>query len=464
MVKWRNDLNLIERFRFKESDERRLKMRTFTHKPKANAAGGERFYEQEADRVAGKVMQSSGQEQIRTRPARQHDAGETAIPPTVRKVISATGQPMDPATRTFFEPRFGRDFSQVRVHTGPTAAESAKEMNALAYTVGNHVVFGQQNVTPGTREGLHLQAHELAHVVQQEAHHGAFIQRQPSPDSTNYTFDTYRVTESDLSDPDIVSRFKMLSIEQLIRYLNRVSDVAVIEFIDKLLYDRLSSKTPDQLFEHKAKEKDPAVRNYIDQWVETHIPTSYEIAEGKNKPGETETAMKISRVSVTVLPDEYLDQAEFDALVAKVAQGKVSDVTKAITVIDPKWQPRYVIRSDKVSSIRPTVQELKIKTVYLRGTSRTEESAYGVGTREEDEEKGRTTVAHHEGTHATCFIQYLRDNAPPSFTGNVGDTETRIQNKDEEFQTAMKQYYADMKTHCGPSIDCAGDKASFCTP
>jgi hypothetical protein len=65
------------------------------------------------------------------------------------------------------EPRFGQDLSQVRVHTGEAAAESVRATNALAYTVGRHVVFGRGSYEPWTERGRRLLAHELAHVIQQ---------------------------------------------------------------------------------------------------------------------------------------------------------------------------------------------------------------------------------------------------------------------------------------------------------
>jgi flagellar motor protein MotB len=88
-------------------------------------------------------------------------------PPVVHAVLSSPGQPLDVATRSFMEPRFGHDFSQVRLHTDEQAAESAQSVNALAYTVGRDVVFGAQQYKPETVEGKKLLAHELTHVVQQ---------------------------------------------------------------------------------------------------------------------------------------------------------------------------------------------------------------------------------------------------------------------------------------------------------
>ena len=79
------------------------------------------------------------------------------------------GQPLPGTVRSFFEPRFGHDFSRVRVHADVNAAELAKGAHALAYTVGRDIVFGSGQYAPGTREGRQLIAHELSHVIQQSA-------------------------------------------------------------------------------------------------------------------------------------------------------------------------------------------------------------------------------------------------------------------------------------------------------
>jgi hypothetical protein len=65
--------------------------------------------------------------------------GDAEVPPIVHEVLRSPGQPLDAATRAFFEPRFGHDFSDVRVHTDARAADSALAVNALAYTVGHDV-------------------------------------------------------------------------------------------------------------------------------------------------------------------------------------------------------------------------------------------------------------------------------------------------------------------------------------
>jgi hypothetical protein len=154
------------------------------------------------------------------------------VPPIVHEVLRFPGQPLEPSTRAFFEPRFGRhfsrlqaeaerstsqfrvgrtetpaeraadrtareilrgpdatanseggpnlgvDFSQVRVHTDSRAAESAEAVNALAYTVGRDIVFAAGQYNPRTSSGIRLLAHELTHVAQQKVDSPS-LQRQP---------------------------------------------------------------------------------------------------------------------------------------------------------------------------------------------------------------------------------------------------------------------------------------------
>ena len=149
-------------------------------------------YEQEADRVSEQVMSmpetqlqgacacggkcpecQKGQpghthERLQMKRLGSGDLRQTAAPPIVHDVLRSSGQPLDTATRSLMEQRFGHDFSRVRVHTGVQAAASARAVDALAYTVGRDVVFSEGRYTPQLRQGSKLLAHELAHVIQQE--------------------------------------------------------------------------------------------------------------------------------------------------------------------------------------------------------------------------------------------------------------------------------------------------------
>ena len=100
---------------------------------------------------------------------RSTDSTEVSeVPPIVHEVLRSPGQAIDHETRSSMESRFGHDFSQVRVHTDAKAAESTQAVSAVAYTLQNHVVFGQGQYKPTTHAGRHLLAHELTHVLQQQ--------------------------------------------------------------------------------------------------------------------------------------------------------------------------------------------------------------------------------------------------------------------------------------------------------
>ena len=141
-------------------------------------------YEQQADHVARTVMHVSRGKAplappsitpltpiVRRAPARTPRAAATpasgVAPPIVHSVLSSPGSALDSSARAFFEPRFGHNFSHVRVHTDAQAAQSARSVGARAYAVGNHLVFGDSQYAPHTPAGGHLLAHELTHVLQQ---------------------------------------------------------------------------------------------------------------------------------------------------------------------------------------------------------------------------------------------------------------------------------------------------------
>lgn len=160
-------------------------------------------YEQEADRVAEQVMQMSAPHDATRGSAPAHHLNpllqrkceacedeqqgaarpeeETLQPkeltgrvphitPEVQSQINqlrSGGQPLPQHVRAFFEPRFGHDFSQVRIHADGPAVESARKVSALAYTVGQDIVLGAGQTSYETPGGMRLLAHELTHVMQQ---------------------------------------------------------------------------------------------------------------------------------------------------------------------------------------------------------------------------------------------------------------------------------------------------------
>ena len=169
-------------------------------------------FEQEADQVANAVVGMSGpvgigaairgagpasvqrrcscagsgsckqcQEQAEVQ--RSEMAGDSnSAPPSVDHVVRSPGQPLSRESRAFFEPRFGRNFENVRIHTDSAAAASARDIRALAYTTGSDIAFGAGRYRPETLEGRRLIAHELTHVVQQSSNRVArSVQRVCGP-------------------------------------------------------------------------------------------------------------------------------------------------------------------------------------------------------------------------------------------------------------------------------------------
>ncbi len=137
-------------------------------------------HEREADQVADRVMRMP------------MPAGHVPTVPVRRStgiLLPSSGEPLTEDARAFFEPRFGRDLSSVRVHAGEQDAESARALHAKAYTTGHHLVFDATRYAPRTAEGRRLLAHELAHVIQQSAGTGAasgMVQRQLADQPTKF--------------------------------------------------------------------------------------------------------------------------------------------------------------------------------------------------------------------------------------------------------------------------------------
>ena len=134
--------------------------------------------EHEADRIADRILAAPAHPAVSgTAPHIQRFAGQATghagtTPASVDRVLSSPGRPLDPALQQDMGQRFGHDFSQVRVHSGSAAEQSARELNAKAYTVGSDIVFGVGQFAPGEHEGRRLLAHELTHVVQQSGSDG----------------------------------------------------------------------------------------------------------------------------------------------------------------------------------------------------------------------------------------------------------------------------------------------------
>jgi hypothetical protein len=202
-------------------------------------------FEREADEVAERVMRAAGagpvssapgaiqrkcgecaeeesedeQVSIQRKPAPSASGGATPTTGTLTSGVGAAvraasrgGVPLPRDVRSFFEPRFGHDFGNVRVHHGEEARDGARSVGARAYTIGQHIVFGPGEYAPTTTEGKRLLAHELAHTIQQSA--ALRIQRQPGPAAAPAADD--RITRVVNVPPGVNTR------QQFLRYVETV--------------------------------------------------------------------------------------------------------------------------------------------------------------------------------------------------------------------------------------------------
>ena len=155
---------------------------------------------EQADDEHGKMQRKSTGPQILSLSPTPTRSGMTA-PPTVHEVLNSPGQPLNSATRAFFEPRFGVDFSNVRIHADEHAAASSRAVNARAYTVGQHIAFAAGEYGNDRLEQQKLLAHELTHTVQQ-SFHPRFAQTGPTLLRQYFPFPTPDSSVPALSDPD----------------------------------------------------------------------------------------------------------------------------------------------------------------------------------------------------------------------------------------------------------------------
>jgi hypothetical protein len=161
-------------------------------------------YEREADHAADRAMRGAkGLAQGLSRVSREQLADPQAsegVPESVQRTLAAPGRGLDSAPRALMERRFGRSFADVRIHADGAAGESARDVGARAYTQGRDIAFAAGEYRPGTRDGLSLLAHELAHVVQQSGSAAAPVQRDLAIEPTGVNKTERKLSEKDIND------------------------------------------------------------------------------------------------------------------------------------------------------------------------------------------------------------------------------------------------------------------------
>lgn len=362
--------------------------------------------------VAASVQRKCSKYKEEKKLQRKNESGTSAgtqAPSSVHDVINSGGQTLDAGTRNFFEPRFGHDFSSVRIHTNPNAADSASDINALAYTTGNNIVFNKNQFSPESDSGKKLLAHELTHVLQQDKtiHRkpndpfGRPLGFVPTPEQEAYDKETYDINEwkkvlerldkGELDDSDLANA----------RLRNRLTGLTSAE-VSTLI---TNIKT------YQAKNPKLVVDRII-SWLEVRKEISTPMPDGAtvNKDPLLNTiesySLNIGKVKVVVATDTF-GNAQNDT-------GPVSNFGRSY-----RWTSNNkniingLFNRDSGSdvAVNPTSFEITIRTRY--NNSPDLPSGYGKGTEEGDKREKTTTLRVHEGKHGTDFLDYIKNTPFP---------------------------------------------------
>lgn len=260
--------------------------------------------EQEADAVADRIMRShagagvvasscscsedetscgclgSGNAKV----SRSASAGTARVQSTpsahgvLNAMRSSAGHPLDSHSRSFFEPKFGRDLSSVRIHTDSTAAGSARAIDAHAFTTGSDIFFSSGKYVPGTESGMRLLAHELTHVAQQDGNADRVLHRQPPPTANTATPPNYAPADSMRSNIEELDMTALPNFQQAIDAIDEKGIGAAGEQV-KQVWQRIEG-------------------NFDDVTAEVCTEPSIENPSGEGKPADVQADFNDARSRV----------------------------------------------------------------------------------------------------------------------------------------------------------------------
>ncbi|WP_338035945.1 eCIS core domain-containing protein [Haloferax elongans] len=235
-------------------------------------------------------------------------AGETATPESVRNVLSSPCQSLDTSIQRAVEDRIGDNLGDVRIHTGPSAAKACEDINARAFTVGNHVAFYSGEYDPSSPEGQHVLAHELAHVRQQT---GGAVSMLPQPGQLEVDPDERLEREAEETAQQVMAGGEL--------GIQRLADTEVhIPRIDKTRRDLLEG---DVSLDEAATGLAEADLNPVDVDIESErLRDAYKYAEHLATAGTT------TGIAQTVATECNLSQPE--AIAVTLAVGGTIHVGK----------------------------------------------------------------------------------------------------------------------------------------
>ena len=303
------------------------------------------------------------------------------------------------------EPRFGHDFSRVRVHTDAKAVESSQSVHALAYTVGSHVVFGSGHYAPHTSSGRQLLAHELAHVVQQS---------------------------------NALSPAGALSIGP-VDSSHEHEAASAVAAIENGLRPRIGGAGV-------GLQRQPAKR------ITAPIPKEATV----NKAGQA--TFQINGITVIAEPDTTSADEKM--------KGRAE--TKFGLVVDQEAAGQYDSRTNTVTAVTPPQIHATVFTIFGPGYDPTKSATYGRGTTKEDKKARTTNLGFHESRHGADWFAYLKQNPAPVFGGKANTSLDDFYKARDQFKVAIDAYNKRAQDYTKRMTDCTGDLpkekdlATFC--
>jgi hypothetical protein len=224
-------------------------------------------YEQEADRIADQVLAAPAHDSVGGAPPRiqrfaAQPVGQTDIAPaSVDGVLAGSGRPLDPALQLDMERRFGYDFSQVRVHSGAAAEQSAQDINASAYTVGHDIVFDTGRFQPSSYAGRRLIAHELGHVIQQTGAEQGRVDQRDEKVGLAAPYDLKHILRQEKGNRHLVSR--KCDVDPALDYYEKTPQGKKIDFKEWLENMRKVAGIADKSLYGDAKASGKIDRSFV---------------------------------------------------------------------------------------------------------------------------------------------------------------------------------------------------------
>jgi hypothetical protein len=411
-------------------------------------------YEQEADRMAEKVMRMPDskfiqrkcekcEEEEKNKIQRKGAFSVPSVTPSFQNQLHHSqneGQPLPATTNRFMSTAFGTDLSRVRIHDNDTSHQLNQNIHAKAFTYGSNIYFNKGQYNPDSSGGRKLLAHELTHTIQQRPE----IRRQPGNPFGAPPID-YAVIQDPLERKlqmetdakvimwkDALKRLKNgeLTNEDLKndRLMNRMTGLKSTEVTDLIKKIKKFQKKKDEeraaASEEDRKKMKEVKTDKIIEWLKVRKVISTPMGD----------KAKVSYNALNEVENYKIALKDVNITVKKDTSGATGNKTNVKTNF--KGRLKWSISGGKVANLKkdgsafnPTSLEVEIFTKYHDSPDAT--SAYGKGTTQEDKDEKTTTLRVHEGQHGTDYINYLTNNPlPVAISGGINGKLTSAQLKE----------------------------------